>query len=185
MALGTYSVYVRTIYYVDVDASTTYTNGDIINQVTVSDPEYFVMDDGVAVYLVLPNQIERSHYCEIMGDATGNEDTICDGGEPCFPQNSIAKIYGWGFGSSQGNGHVYIGTGPMYVGNTGLELTRLAWSDLLIKAAIDVPLGAKGLQLYLWVWKDLNGNAAVDAGEKTDASYGYPGMFILYSETCN
>ncbi|MBN1841275.1 MAG: hypothetical protein JW883_03205, partial [Deltaproteobacteria bacterium] len=103
-------------------------------------------------------------------------DTICDASEPCYAQNSVAKIYGWGFGPTQGNGHVYIGTGPMYAADTGLELTRLAWTSLLIKAAIDVPAGAKGLQLYIWVEKD---------GVKTDASYGYPGVFILNQETCN
>jgi hypothetical protein len=195
MNLGTYSVYVRTIYYVDVDSSTTYTNGDIINQITVSDPEYFTMDNGLALYLVLPNQIERSHYCEIMGDATGDEDTICELGEPCYPQNSIAKIYGWGFGATQGNGRVFIGTGagwngmknvPYAVTTNKVELTRLVWSDLLIKAAIDVPPGAKNNQLYIWIWKDLNGDGTPQyPGEMTDASFGYPGMFILNSETCN
>ena len=176
LALGTYSVYVRTIMYEDLDSSTTYTNGDAIYQITVSDPEYFTLQNGLAVYAVLPGQIERSHYCEIMGDAIGNENNICDPGEPCYAQNSIAKIYGWGFGPSQGDGKVYIGTGPMYSSDTGIELTRLAWTSLLIKAAVDVPPGAKGLQLYIWV---------VKGGVKTDASYGYPGVFIKTSETCS
>lgn len=176
LALGTYSVYVRTIYYEDNDSSGSYTAGDTIEQITISDPAYFTLENGLAVYAVIPNQIERSHYCEVMGDAQGNENFICDPGEPCYAQNSIAKIYGWGFGPSQGTGQVYIGTGPMYVSDTGLPLNRVAWTNLLIKAAIDVPPGAKGLQLYIWVVKN---------GIKTDASYGYPGMFILNQETCS
>jgi hypothetical protein len=175
LALGTYAVYVRSIYYEDTDASTNYTNGDAIRQITISDPEYFTLENGVALYLVLPNQIERSHYCENNAAAGGNDDSICDPGETCYAQNSIAKIYGWGFGPSQGTGKVYIGTGPMYTSNTGLPLNRVAWSNLLIKAAIDVPPGAKGLNLYIWVEK---------AGVKTDASYGYPGIHILTTETC-
>ncbi len=176
LALGTYSVYVRSIYYEDMDTSGGYTNGDVIHQITTSDPEYFTLEDTLAVYAVYPNQIERSHYCEIMGDAQGNEDNVCDPGEPCYVQNSIVKIYGWGFGPSQGNGKVYIGTGPMYLSDTGLELTRVVWTSLLIKAAVDVPPGAKGMQLYIWVEKD---------GVKTNASYGYPGLFILNQETCS
>jgi hypothetical protein len=63
----------------------------------------------------------------------------------------------------------------MYSSDTGLELTRLVWSSLLIKVGVDVPPGAKGLNLYIWVEK---------AGVKTDASYGYPGIHILTTETC-
>jgi hypothetical protein len=157
LALGTYSVYVRTIFYEDNDISNTYTTGDTINQVTVSDPQYFTIEDGMALYLVLPGQIERSHYCGT---------TLV---------NSIAKIYGWGFGPSQGNGKVFIGTGGMYTSDTGLQLNRVVWSNLLIKAAIDVPAGAKGMSLYLWVDKN---------GQKTDASYGYPVIKIKTTETC-
>jgi hypothetical protein len=158
LALGSYSVYVRSIFYEDTNSSGGYNDGDEIHQITISDPEYFVMENALAVYAVSPRNIERSHYCS--------------GG---LLVNGVAKIYGWGFGPSQGTGKVYIGTGPMYSSDTGLELTRLVWSSLLIKVGVDVPPGAKGLNLYIWVEK---------AGVKTDASYGYPGIHILTTETC-
>jgi len=155
--LGQYSMYVRTIYYEDGDASGNYSDGDIVHQMATSDPEYFTMAEEPVLYALYPEQIERSHYC--------GSDVV----------NSIVKIYGWGFGPEQGDGKVYIGTGGMYYSDSGLELTRTAWTSLLIKAAVDVPGGAKGMTLYIWVEKN---------GQKTDASYGYPGIEILTSETC-
>jgi hypothetical protein len=174
LALGTYSVYVRTIFYED-DGSGFFDAADTINQITISDPVYFTLEDGLALYAVFPSQIERSHYCESVG-IDGNENNICEGGETCYAQNGIAKIYGFGFGPSQDDGKVFIGTGGMYNTDTGLELHRVVWSSLLIKAAIDVPGGAKGLPLYLWVSK---------GGQKTDATYGYPVITIKTTEHCN
>lgn len=84
-------------------------------------------------------------------------------------------IYGWGFGATQKNGTVYIGTNPMYVSDAGLALDRVVWGDDLIKVGVDMPPRAKGMTLYLGVQKD---------GRKTDASYGWPGIDILTSETC-
>jgi hypothetical protein len=54
-------------------------------------------------------------------------------------------------------------------------LGRLMWTDNLIKVGVDVPPGARGMTLYLWVEKN---------GQKTDASYGSPGIQVLTSETC-
>jgi hypothetical protein len=110
------------------------------------------------LYLIQPRIVERSHYCP-----DGNL------------INGVAKIYGWGFGAAQENGTVYIGTGPMYASDTGLALNRLVWSSNLIKVGVDVPPGARGMTLYLWVEKN---------GQKTDASYGSPGIQVLTSETC-
>jgi hypothetical protein len=110
------------------------------------------------VYAVSPQNVERSHYRP--------DGTLING---------VAKIYGWGFGATQNGGIVYIGTGLMYTSDTGLALERLVWTDNVIKAGMDVPPGAKGMTLYLWVEKD---------GQKTDASYGWPGIHIRSSETC-
>lgn len=176
LATGTYSVYVRTLYYDDVGPAG-FDAGDTVHQVTISTAKYFTLDSIPALYLVLPQQIERSHYCELNSAAGGNDDGICDASETCYLANGIAKVYGWGFGASKGASQLFIGTGPMYAADAGLALNRTVWSNLLIKAGIDVPAGAKGLQLYLWVDKG--------GGVKTDASFGYPGIFILNSETCN
>ena len=187
-ALGTYNVFVKTIYYEDSDGSATdgidndgdgfidsldvdggefYTDGDTIQQVTTSDPEPFTIADNPAIYLVTPAQSEISHYC---GSNLVTE---------------IIKIYGWGFGASKGDSKVYVGIGSMWANtkaaldasnpvpaypNGGLELNRTVWSDLLVKAAVDLPEGAEGFQLYVWIVKD---------GQVTDATYGWPGLYIL------
>jgi hypothetical protein len=135
--------------------------------VTTSDPEPFTIADNPAIYLVTPAQSEISHYC---GSNLVTE---------------IIKIYGWGFGASKGDSKVYVGIGSMWANtkaaldasnpvpaypNGGLELNRTVWSDLLVKAAVDLPEGAEGYQLYVWIVKD---------GQVTDATYGWPGLYIL------
>ena len=157
-SIGQYAVYVKNIHYQDVDNSNTYSQGDLIEEVTAGGPVDFVLDSGLAVYVIDPGQVERSHYCP-SGELV----------------TSVVRIYGWGFGDTQGDSKVYIGTGGMWSSDTGLELGRTIWSDLMIKAAVDVPLGAKGMTLYIWVEKD---------GVKTDDKYGSPGVYILPTETC-
>jgi PKD repeat protein len=157
-SIGQYAVYVKNIHYQDVDNSNTYSQGDLIEEVTPGGAADFVLDSGLAVYVIDPGQVERSHYCP-SGELV----------------TSVVRIYGWGFGDTQGDSKVYIGTGGMWSSDTGLELGRTIWSDLMIKAAVDVPLGAKGMTLYIWVEKD---------GVKTDDKYGYPGVYILPTETC-
>jgi hypothetical protein len=158
MALGTYPVYIKAIYYEDTDSSGNYSEGDPICREIYSDLQYFTVEQGPALYLIQPGIVERSHYCP--------DGTLVNG---------VVRIYGWGFGPDQGDGKVYIGTGPMYTSDTGLALERLVWASDVIKVGVDVPSGAKGMSLYVWVEKD---------GRKTDASYGWPGIQILTSETC-
>lgn len=157
-SIGEYLIYLKDIYYEDTDGSNGYSHGDMINKVETSGPLSFTLESGPALYAVYPRNAERSHYCS--------------GGKLV---NGVAKMYGSGFGSTQGTSTVYIGTGPMYTANSGLALERVIWSENLIKVGVDVPPGAKGMTLYLWVEKD---------GQKTDASYGWPGIQILDSETC-
>ena len=157
-SIGEYLIYLKDIYYEDTDGSSGYSHGDIIKKVETSGPLRFTLESGPALYAVNPRNIERSHYCS--GDKL---------------VNGVAKMYGSGFGSTQETGTVYIGTGPMYTSNAGLALERVIWGNNLIKVGVDVPPGAKGMTLYLWVEKD---------GQKTDASYGWPGIRILNSETC-
>lgn len=160
LALGTYSVYVTTIYYEDVDpdGSGPLTDNDqfgpedTIFDVANSDPEYFELTTKPVVFLVNPPALERTQSCK-----TG-----------------VIKIHGWGFGPSQGDGKVFVGTGAMYLSDTGFELTRTAWTATLIKAALDVPSGAQGKKGFVWVTKD---------GQKTDASYGWPQIEVL-PDTC-
>jgi hypothetical protein len=177
MPLGTYSVQILTVDYEDVDASANYTEGDAVYQVKARDTADFTLEQAPAVYLIEPSSVQRSHYCP-------------DGSLV----NGMIKIYGWGFGDEQGNGKVYIGTGCMYFNtldalNNGVPipafdktcngggkiLNRLTWSNLMIKAAVDVPDGARGNQLYVWVVKD---------GKATSDAYGYPGVFILNNSIC-
>jgi hypothetical protein len=157
-ALGTYEIFVKDIQYQDIDGSHHYSEGDNIVDIDTDRPMSFTLEGGLALHAVSPQSVERSHYCP--------DDTLING---------VARIYGSGFGATQGNGTVYIGTGPMYAADTGLALNRSVWADNLIKVGVDVPPGAKGMFLHLWVEKD---------GQKTDASYVRPGIHILNSETC-
>jgi hypothetical protein len=156
--LGAYDIFVKEIHYQDMDGSSHYNEGDGILKVETIGQASFILEGGLALYAVSPLHIERSHYCP-------NGTLI----------NGVAKIYGSGFGATREDGMVYIGTGPMYASDKGFALNRVAWADNLIKVGVDVPLGAKGKWLYLWVEKD---------GHKTDASYCFPGIHILTSETC-
>jgi hypothetical protein len=158
MVLGTYPVYVKAVYYEDTDSSGAYSEGDPIHREIYSNLKYFTVDEGPALYLIQPRNVERSHYCP--------DDTLVNG---------VIRIYGWGFGPDQGDGAVYVGTGPMYATDTGLELNRMIWSDLLITAAVDVPPGAQGMNLFVWI---------VKGGEKTNSKYGWPQIQILDTETC-
>ncbi|MBN1841382.1 MAG: hypothetical protein JW883_03745, partial [Deltaproteobacteria bacterium] len=132
--------------------------GDGILDVETKGTASFTLEGGPALYAVSPQNVERSHYCP--------DETLING---------VAKIYGSAFGATQGDGAVYIGTGPMYTSDTGLALNRVVWTDNLIKVGVDVPPRAKGKTLYLWVEKD---------GQKTDAKYCIPAIHILSSETC-
>jgi len=157
-SVGEYLVYIKDIHYQDVDGSLDYGEGDQIVAVETSGPVSFGLESGPAVYAVVPQSVERSHYCP--------DGTLING---------IAKIYGWGFGTSQGGSKVYIGTGAMYLSDTGLALNRVVWSNHVIKVGIDVPPGARDKTLYLWVEKD---------GRKTDDAYGWPGIYVLSTEMC-
>jgi hypothetical protein len=167
MTLGDYAVYVKAIYYEDTDDSGNYSEGDLISEVTSSDPEVFTIQEEPALYLVTPGQSEVSHYC---GSDLATE---------------IIDIYGWAFGEQQGNGAVYIGVPGMWVNTKaaldasnpvpaypvgGVELSRTIWSNLRIRVALDLPEQVEGYQLYMWVVKD---------GMITDADYGWPGIYIL------
>lgn len=156
--VGAYDIFIKDIHYQDTDGSNDYSEGDRILDINTKGPMDFTLEGGLALYVVSPRNIERSHYCP--------DGTLING---------VAKITGWGFGATQGTGTVFIGTGPMYASDSGFALNRVVWSDNLIKVGVDVPPGAKGKNLYLWVEKD---------GQKTDASYGWPGIQILTSETC-
>jgi hypothetical protein len=157
-SLGAYDIFIKDIHYQDTDGSNNYSEGDGILDVNTKGPMDFTLEAGLALYAVSPQNIERSHYCP--------DGTLING---------VVKIYGWGFGSTQGTGKVYIGTGLMYTSDAGLALERLVWGDNLIKVGVDVPPGAKGKILYLWVEKD---------AQKTDDSYGWLGVQIFTSETC-
>jgi len=156
LGLGTYSVYVTTVYYEDTNDNDQFDAGDTIFDVADSDPDYFELVTKPVLYLVNPPALERSHYCG-----------------PTL-KNGVIKIHGWGFGPSQGLGKVFVGTGPMYTSDTGVELTRTAWTATLIKAALDIPAVAPDKKLFVWVEKD---------GQKTDASYGWPQIRVL-TDSC-
>jgi len=136
MALGTYSVYVKAIYFGDDDVSGDLTCGDIIFQVEKSDPVYFELTNKPAIYKLDPWKIER---------------------------DKRLKIYGLNFGPYQEDGEVRIGTLNQYNDNPStkgkvLSVVR-SWSNTLIKVKVKVPLTWEGKKKWVWVVK--NGEASL------------------------
>ena len=159
----------KNIHYEDLDGSGDYSQGDNVDMVTSSGPATFALVEEPALYLIAPAQTEVSHYCDSQ--------LITE----------VIKIYGWGFGDTQSGSKVYLGTGGMWTNDTGYELKRTIWSDILIKAAVDVPVPAGDpildKEYYIWLDKE-PGTSYPDNHDKTDASYGWPGLYLLPTHTC-
>jgi hypothetical protein len=129
--IGTYSVYVKAIYFGDDDASGDLSCGDTIFQVQMSDPVYFELTNNPYVYKLNPKRIELKN---------------------------ILKIFGGNFGPSQELGDcVRIGTQADAMNpalGLGKEETAVRmWSDTLIKVRVAGPGTWQGKTKYVWVEK--------------------------------
>jgi hypothetical protein len=95
LAVGTYSVYFKYIFYTDMDSSSTYTQGDLVTQVETSNPVYFELTNGPWVTGVNPSK---------------------------FTKADRIKVIGLNFGVSQTDGQVFIGSKKQYTdGSTDVK----------------------------------------------------------------
>ena len=141
LSIGTFSVYVKSIYFGDDDASGGLSCGDTIFEVEKSDPGQFELTNTPYIFKLNPRQIVDQNAAPY----------------------SVLKIYGGNFGVYQGDSSVRIGSKADFLNpilGLGRELSRVVlWSETLIKVKVTVPDTWRGKTKYVWVEK---------AGEKSD-----------------
>ncbi len=131
LALGTWSITVKAIYYGDEDGSGDLSCGDTVFQVTLGEPGQYDLTNAPIVYKLSPRQIERYQ---------------------------ILRIYGLNFGPAQTGAEVRIGTAkqaddPLSGQGKLLDIIR-AWSNTRIKVKVKVRLMWEGKTKYVWVERD-------------------------------
>ena len=133
LALGTYSAYIKAIYFGDEDGSGGLSCGDTIFQVAKSNPVYFELTNDPIIYKLNPKEIEL---------------------------DKRLKIYGLNFGPTQEFGdEVRIGSkkqaaSPELDLGRAVECVRM-WSTTLIKVKMcEFPKRWEGKTKYVWVEKN-------------------------------
>ena len=133
MNIGTYNLYVRSVFYEDTDSSGSFTGGDSIIQTEVTSPWLFELTDGPGIRALKPNQGAKG---------------------------SRLRILGVNFGDSQGASEIRIGTWRQY--NTGpftkglvMNMNRVRlWSDNKVAVRLKAKVAWQGTTKYIWVVKD-------------------------------
>jgi hypothetical protein len=137
MPLGTYSVYVKAIYYNDTDASGALSCGDTIYQVETSDPVSFELTNEPFIYKLNPKQVVDKNAAPY----------------------SVLKIFGGNYGIVQAAGDVVrMGTKGQANSLTlglGKVMPKIkTWSNTLIKVRVTAPDAWRTKTKYAWVEKD-------------------------------
>jgi hypothetical protein len=142
LTLGPYNVYAVATYFADLDTSGTLNAGDIITQVVTSDPA------GSSP----PEIYELTNVPYI--NALNPKGSIQPGA------TARLRLYGWGFGPTQGDGEVRIGRLAHYNAFPTLKGKSMAvkgWSNTRIKIKVGAgkfPDAWKDTWKYVWVIKD-------------------------------
>ena len=137
MPLGTYSIYVKAIYFYDDDNSTGLSCGDTIYNVETSASVSFELTNEPFIYKLNPKQIVDANTAPL----------------------SLLKIFGGNYGISQEAGDV-VRMGSRAQANSatlglGKEMTKIKiWSNTLIKVRVTAPDTWRGNTKYAWVEKD-------------------------------
>src|SRR3972149_727475 len=135
--IGTYSIYVKAIYFGDEDASGGLSCGDTIFQVEMSNPKYFDLINIPYINKLNPKQIVDDN----------------------LPPVSLLNVYGGYFGPNKGTGDaVRIGSKAQASSATlglGTEWANInLWSNTLIKVrAKPCPDTWRGKTKYVWIEK--------------------------------
>ncbi|MHC4517877.1 MAG: IPT/TIG domain-containing protein, partial [Planctomycetota bacterium] len=132
LALGTYSVYVKYIFYIDGDANN-YDDGDTITQIETSNPVTFELTNDPYINQLNPKNVER---------------------------NRRFRIFGINFGPTQTDGEVHVGsqkqynTDPFGKGKVQPASRIKLWSNTKIAVRLRVPPAWAGKARRVWVVKD-------------------------------
>jgi hypothetical protein len=130
LALGTYSVYIKYIFYLDDDTSGGYTQGDTMTQVETSNSVTFELTNVPYINQLNPKIISKYRRLRILGI---------------------------NFGPTQTTGEVRLGTGNHY--NTPLAKGKIQdkvkkWSNTKIVVNFRCRNTWKGTKKWVWVNKD-------------------------------
>ncbi len=129
--LGTYSVYLKYIFYEDVDVSGGYTDGDTMFQVETSNPVTFELTNEPLIRANNPKQASAT---------------------------TRVRVLGLNFGPTQTTGEVRVGTRAQYNSdpfNKGKLQNRIKmWSSTKIAFRLKVPATWSGKRRFVWVIKD-------------------------------
>jgi hypothetical protein len=144
LALGTYNIYVKAVYYKDMDENNALSCGDYIYQIEKSDPVTWELTDDPYLYKAVPRNIDCSYKDETGGTGI---------------HWNILRLYGGNFGTERGK--QFYGGGPndfwyeegvrvghpaWYYGASadpltkGYEIPFVMWSMDFIKVGFVVPL---------------------------------------------
>jgi hypothetical protein len=131
MNIGTYNLYVRSVFYEDTDSSGNFTGGDTITRTEMTSPFYFQLTDEPGITALKPNQRAKG---------------------------SRIRILGINFGDSQGASEIRIGTRKQYNADAftkGLVMNRVRlWSDNKVVVRLKAKDAWQGTTKYVWVVKD-------------------------------
>jgi hypothetical protein len=134
MALGTYSVYIKYIFYID-SGPAGYDAGDTMTQVETSNPVTFELENTPYINQINPKQVSKYRRLRVIG------------------QN---------FGPQQTTGTVHVGTGNHYnlmVGAPAVAKGKIQskvklWSNTKVVVNFRVRNTWKGTNKWVWVVKD-------------------------------
>ena len=136
MNIGTYNLYVRSVFYEDTDSSGSFTGGDSIIQTEVTSPWHFELTDDAFITRLNPKKIAKG-------------------------KASRLRIIGVNFGPTQEAGdEVRLGRNSQYLSdpfNSGKVFQTIKkWSNtkIVVKFFKGVPNAWKGTNKYVWVVKD-------------------------------
>jgi hypothetical protein len=131
LAAGQWSVFVKSIYFGDEDQNGTLSTGDTIFQVMSSAPLSFELNKEAVIYSVTPARIRN---------------------------DSLLKILGINFGTSQGSGEIRLGSQDdamsTVLGKGVLQDNVQSWSNTAIKVKASTLCDWSGKIKYLWLEKN-------------------------------
>ncbi len=135
LALGTYSVYIKYVFYLDDDTSTSYTDGDTMTQVETSNPVTFELTNQPYINQLNPKQVSKFRRLRVIGI---------------------------NFGPTQTTGQVHVGTGNHYnlmLGDPATPKGKIQdkvklWSNTKVVVNLRVRNSWKGTKKQVWVVKD-------------------------------
>jgi hypothetical protein len=151
--LVSYEVYFVTVYYEEDGTTPGFDALDLIQQVTISDPELFELTALPVIFRLNPDTIDRRNRLKIAGQNFGPYQTdgvIKVGSKAQWMGATIADdVLCRGKNCYKYTSH----TDELSTGGRVLS-KRVFWSNTIVKAKFTVPTKWKGKKKWVWIEKD-------------------------------